>query len=315
MADINDIILKVRRLTRSPSTVQLSDADIVEYVNTFILYDFPGHLRISTMRKQFSFYTAPYVGEYNSNNAAAGLFDFKNEYISIHEPIFIDGKRIALYQDRELFFNDYPNTSSRTTIATGDGITLNFVGNLSNVPITNGSVSFSAIDINNAGAELHDVDDPIQVQNLLIGTGAGNIDYITGAYVLNFIAPPAANESIVAHTVPYRPSIPTALLFFNNTFTVRPIPDQVYKVNMEAYKRPIELGALNLTPELEQWWQYISYGAAKKVFEDRSDREGIATIMPEFKQQEKLVLRKTLMQMSNERAATIYCGSNNISPF
>jgi uncharacterized HAD superfamily protein len=59
-------------------------------------------------------------------------------------------------------------------------------------------------------------------------------------------------------------------------------------------------------PQLEQWWQYIAYGTAKKIFEDRMDLDSVQQIMPEFKQQERLVLRTTLTQQANERTVTIY---------
>ena len=56
MANLADIQKKVRRITRSPSTSQLSDADLNEYINNFLMYDFPEHLRLFTFRKVLSFY-------------------------------------------------------------------------------------------------------------------------------------------------------------------------------------------------------------------------------------------------------------------
>lgn len=41
-----DIQAKIRRLTRSPSLQQLSDATLNNYIDTFILYDMPEHLRL-----------------------------------------------------------------------------------------------------------------------------------------------------------------------------------------------------------------------------------------------------------------------------
>ena len=39
---------KIRRITRSPSTSQLPEFDLNDYINTFVIYDFPrnksGHL-------------------------------------------------------------------------------------------------------------------------------------------------------------------------------------------------------------------------------------------------------------------------------
>jgi len=59
LSTLEQIRIKVRRLTRSPSTSQITDASINDYINTFILYDFPEHLKTSYLRKTFTFYTEP----------------------------------------------------------------------------------------------------------------------------------------------------------------------------------------------------------------------------------------------------------------
>ena len=125
-------------------------------------------------------------------------------------------------------------------------------------------------------------------------------------YNVIFAAPPAVGAAINAQTYPYVAARPTGVLYYNYQFTVRPVPDQVYPVSLEVYKRPTELLVAGTSPFLEQWWQYIAYGASKKVFEDRMDPESIQVIMPEFKRQEILVLRSTIAQQSNERTATIF---------
>lgn len=313
MADstLTAIRTKVRRLTRSPSSVQLSNDDIDEYVNTFILYDFPEHLRLFSLRKVFTFYTEPYIDEYDSDNPATQLDDFKNKYITVHEPVFIDGKRAPLYQNRDQFYALYPRVNSRVQVETGDGATTTFTGTLDNAPIVKNNVLFSTIDASNNSVELHDYAGGTGTTAFLSGSGFGTINYVTGAYELNFTTAPASSAAITAHTIPYEASVPQALLFFDNKFYVRPIPDQAYRIDMEVYIRPTELLSVGQSPDLEQWWQYVSYGAAKKVFEDRMDQESIAAIMPEFKTQELLVLRKTIVQQTKERVATIY--TNNVS--
>jgi hypothetical protein len=85
---------------------------------------------------------------------------------------------------------------------------------------------------------------------------------------------------------------------------------------MEVYVRPLELLAAGQSPELEEWWQYISYGCAKKIFEDRMDLESVQMIMPEFKKQENLINRRTIVQQTSQRVATIYTEDNNqATPF
>jgi hypothetical protein len=96
------------------------------------------------------------------------------------------------------------------------------------------------------------------------------------------------------------------MLFYDTKFTIRPVPDKAYPVQIEVDVRPTELLLANESPDLEQWWQYIAYGASKKIFEDRMDLDSVQMIMPELKLQERLCLRSTLTLQANERTVTIY---------
>jgi len=82
---------------------------------------------------------------------------------------------------------------------------------------------------------------------------------------------------------------------------------------MEAYMQPTELMNLTDTPQYKEFWQFIAYGAAKKIFEDRSDENSIREIMPEFINQEILINRRTIVQQSSERAQTIYANQPGVS--
>ena len=64
---LGKILTKIRRLTRSPSQNQISDNDLIEYVNTFILYDMPARIRQSTLHTTLSFWTDPYIDVYETN--------------------------------------------------------------------------------------------------------------------------------------------------------------------------------------------------------------------------------------------------------
>lgn len=317
MADstLNAVRIKMRRLTRSPSANQLSDTAIDEYVNTFIQYDFPEHLRLFTLRETLTFYTEPNVDTYGSNAVPNDpLNNFENRYISVHEPVFVAGYRSSFTQSRDQFYNMYPLTNSISSIGvTGDGVTTIFNGTISAIPFLQNNVTFTSVDSSGDGLAL--VDYPASNTTGALGLpGApqvlpspfGQVNYITGAFTLNFPVAPGNGEDIESQTVPYVAARPQHILYFDNTFFMRPIPDKVYSINIEVYRRPTELLASNQSPELEQWWQYIAYGASKKLLEDRFDHESVAMIMPEFEEQQRLVLRKTLSQQSNERVATIY---------
>ncbi len=311
-ATLNDIRTKVRRLTRSPSISQITNAEIDEYVNTFVLYDFPEQLRLFTFRTTLTFYLRPHVDLYETNVTAADdpLFDFKDRYTSIHDPIYIDGYQVGFTQDRTEFFSWYPFTSSIRQEATGNALTTVFSFTLTDIPVLQRHVLLTSIDVNNVGMSIND-DPTSDIIGNLVNTNSGaingTINYVTGVVTnLTFPVAPAANEPINSHVVPYVASRSTAVLYYNNQFIVRPVPDQPYEIKMDAYIRPASLLDGGDEPELEQMWQYIAYGASKKIFEDRNDLESVQMIIPEFKQQERLVLRRTLVQYSNDRVATIY---------
>lgn len=330
---LQNIYTKVRRLTRSPSTAQLSDDDINNYVNDFLLFDLPEHLRLFDLRKEFIFYTQPYVDTYSTitNDVNSPFYQFKNRYITIHEPLYIAGFRRFYSQSREQFFGLYPQIQSIQALPQlGDGVTRNFAGRLTNAPLIRNQVQFTSLDLNNLGLVLADI--PItpglpfypefgemQVPDVPpVGIGFHNyINYVTGDFDITFPFPPAIGIQINTQTVPSVVAMPQAVLYYDDKFTVRPVPDQVYKVSFEVYRRPTELLSTTLaqTPEIHQWSQLISYGATLKVFQDRMDMESINNIMPEFKNQMNLVNRKTIVQLTNQRTSTIFTEGNANWPY
>jgi len=300
------IIKKVRRLTRSPSVEQITEAEIKEYINTFIQYDFPQELRLFSFRKTFTFYTSAGVDLYTTDATAADpLTNFRNIYNAVYNPIYVDGVQAMLVQSEQELFARYPFVNTIADEATGDGATVAFTGTLAAVPVAKNHVLFAATNVNGVGIRLTD-DGAAGATGALEGDGTGTINYETGAYTLTFNTAPANGEKVRSHTVFYSAGRPDTVLFFNNNFTVRPIPDQVYPIQINVDARPTELINSGDVPELEQWWQYIAYGAAKKRFEDQSDAESIQEIMPEFKNQEALVLYRTIVIGQKERSQTIY---------
>lgn len=316
---LDAIRTKVRRLTRSPSPAQLADAEIDQYINTFVQYDFPENLRTFTLRTTFTFFCQPFIDVYEtSTNPADQFFNWKNIYTTIHEPIFIAGNRAFFSQDRDQFFAIYPLTNFINQQATGNGVQTLFNGVLNSfnggpanvTPILRNQVLFDSIDANGVGMQVHD-----DGLGNLIGDGNGNINYLTGVFTVNWNTPPGPGIPVNTQTVPYQPQRPLSLLFYDSKITLRPVPDQPYRVDMEVYKRPVELLNANQSPDLEEWWQYIAYGAAKKIFEDRMDLQSVQMILPEYKNQENLVIRRTVVQQTGTRSATIYTEQTQLGSF
>ena len=313
---------KVRRLTRSPSPSQLSDADIDQYVNTFIQYDFPENIRLANLLTTFEFFTEPYVDVYEtSSNPSSPLYQFKQKYLTVHPPIYIAGYQALFCESREKFFGIYPTLNSIQSIGTtGNGVQTQFSGTISNVTnltmLLRNNVLFSSMDINGNGLAM--IDYPINSVegNLYVPGGAPTsttvpdpnnyINYTSGIYVVTFPTAPNSGQTINSQTIPLQMGLPRSILFYDGKFTVRPVPDQPYRINMEVFIRPTELLVGSDKPQLEEWWQYIAFGCARKVFQDRMDMESLANIEPEFEKQECLMLRRTIVQQTSQRTATIY---------
>jgi hypothetical protein len=311
-SNLQAIQTKVRKLTRSPVEELLSTSDLNDYINTFILYDFPEHLRLFYFKTTLTFFTQPFVDTYTTDSVP-GLEDFKNKYYTVHPPFYIAGRVVTLSQSRQEFFNTWPLNSFLAQIAAGDGITTTFSGNLaavSGVPVLQNQVSFSSLDTSLVGLAVQDVPIDNTLGNLVTVADtplpAGSINYVTGDYSVTFPTPPGPGQVVQAQVKPYVASLPIAVLFYDTTFTLRPVPDMAYRVEMDAFIRPTELLAGSDVPGLEEFWQFISYGAAKKVFEDRMDLDSVQLILPEYHKQENLILRRTIVQKTNQRTSTIY---------
>jgi hypothetical protein len=324
-ATLNTIYQKVRRLTRSPSTQQLSDADLNQYVNTFILYNFPEHLRLFSLRTTLTFYTQPYQDVYQTITDPAfsddPLFNFQNRYITVHPTAYIAGRPAFFTQKRDIFYGNYPQTNFiLNTGLTGNGTPGTFTGTLEQFPVIAGSVLFTALDI--GGQAMQVIDYPVSNVTGALGIPGvpqtlpspyGQISYPTGQFTLNFPANTqnSIDNIIYAEGIFYKPGLPFSILYFDNKFTLRPVPDRSYAVQIEADIRPTELINTSDVPTIEQWWQFIAYGTAKLVLEDKMDLDTVNLIMPEFNAQMDMVNRTNLVQQANERTTTIYTLGKN----
>jgi hypothetical protein len=140
------------------------------------------------------------------------------------------------------------------------------------------------ISANTATSSLHVTDDGA---GNLIGdcTAGGAIDYQTGE-ITNLVftqAVPDGNNINIQYIQQVQGQ-PYTILFFQNQFTLRPIPDQAYTIELTAYRQPSQalLGTIsNTSPDLDgrpeewYWWEVIAFGVAKKLYQDRLDMDGV----------------------------------------
>lgn len=308
---------KVRRLTASPSTNQLSEADLEEAIDTFTEHDFPSHLKIWNLHSTYEFFTQANEDRYS--------FD-TDLYHAVLPPVYVDGYQSFYTQSRDGFYKQYPEISIEQTADTGNGTAGPYAFTLSSLPVMKRQVTVSAVDSVGTTQSARDVPDTptsdtgTWVDNNTGAVLAGAINYVTGVCTITFAAIIPTTESVLARSSPYQASRPGTILFFKDYFLLRPVPDKVYRVSVEVYQKPSQLfsssdWSASNAPDVDQWWQYIAFGAAMKVLQDRQDIESIQNILPFFKEQENLILYRTATQQVPERTATIFTQQSGSAPF
>lgn len=133
------------------------------------------------------------------------------------------------------------------------------------------------------------------------------INYFTGQ-VSNLFFPVAipANVNINAQCYFFQSGLPRAVLFNNNTLTLRMPPSQQWLVELDAYLTPAGFLATNQAIQFGYMSEYISRGAARKILSDTGDVDQFNFYEPFFREQEQLVWKRSQRQFTSTRTETIY---------
>lgn len=335
---LSDIITKARKLTGTGNTLQLTDSQIIDHINSFYLYDFPAEFRSLQLKNTFTFNTIQNQDTYS--------FDFEH-YSTLEQPAYINKRLAPLYTNPSNFYELFFNQQETETLDTGDGTTGAYSGTLQNVPIIRSSNNNPETDTETpltatfaTGSYPPAFDEPnvARTQNILItantadstliatddGNGnligdvsaGGTIDYFTGAVAgLTFSSAIPSGNDIEIHYNASNVATPQAILFWQNQLTLRPVPDKAYTVEITAHRRPSQvlLGSANPDsptsiglPELLEWWETLAAGAAKKIFEDRQDEDGIQMMDKMLAERYALNETRTYAHFGKQSISTIY---------
>ena len=341
---LDDIITKVRRITARQSADDISDMEIVRYLNTFYVYDFPEHLRLESLKTTYQFLT----------RVGIPVYDFPTElYLTNQAPVLIGGYSVNYVQNRSNFISLIQSVQYiQSAVWTGNGTvgpytaqTLTYTqlvpGWKPNPPGAYSSaacqakyitwqVVVSGTDssgnsvslVDDGQGNLIDPNDPATPPSYPVVRGS--VNYSTGVISINSVGFPVAIGSGNPINVTYLPctySRPFSVLFFADQFSFFPIPDQAYTVSVEAYEYPFAFntdptqGQVVQEPKLREWWQLLAYGAADKIFADQGDIESMQRFRPLLDEQMKLVNRRTVVQQTQSRAATIYSDQTSLNAF
>ena len=326
---------KIRRLTVSSSESALSTNDIDQYVNNFYSQDFPYAIKMNQMRSVYTFFTEPFRDRYPLD---------VNYNQGVTAPLYVEGILGSLFKDRQQFYNIWPKWPTLYHPISGDGVTTSFTFNIP-APFLSKEVVLGTIDINGNPVSVNDdgfgnlllqVPNPVVTippyntngiapipgmhnqntgnpglnyqgtQTSTFTNSIGSVNYVTGDFTIVFPVAPASGTRITLWVSQYQPGRPFNVLFWNNEFTVRPIPKLIHKIDVETYLTPVQFMASTDLPILNQWAQYIAFGASMEILRDRQDFDGVEGLREGFMRQEGLVL---------ERQSTEEIGQPNIQMY
>jgi hypothetical protein len=282
-----DIKQKVRNVTGRPSTDQLLEADLLNYINNYYLFTMPFELKEQITNQFLKFKTTPGVN----------VYAFPGGYFTDQPGAYADGFPLIFYQDPDIFYQDWPQQYAVDNIAVGDGSTSTFPGGLQNPPVIVGTLFITSDDTDGTQQVLQD-----QGDGTLTGDGTGTINYLTGAYSVTFTTAPGVSAQIYAKYQGYSGNRPQGVLFFNNQFEFMPVPDQAYQIQMQGYIKPTALSNNSDTPLQEEWGALIAYGASLDIFEDSGDTDNYDRYYPVFKRFENVALGRTIQQLTAEQS-------------
>jgi len=134
----------------------------------------------------------------------------------------------------------------------------------------------------------------------------GTVNYVTTQINLLLPVPIQAGSQLNIWAATYQVGRPYNLLFWNNELTVRPVPDNVYLVEVESYQTPSQFMQTTNHPILNQWAQYIGYGAAMEILRQRQDMEGVENLREGFDRQEALVLERQSIEEIQQPNITLF---------
>lgn len=317
----------LRRMTARYVPSQMTDTQADRYLNLAYTLHFPEQFKNLKLTKPLVFLTTPNVDTYqfvyqNGLTVAPNGNPVPGN-ITIAPPVYCQGYILRYSQDKTTFYNRWPNLSVNQIIATGGkGANIAYTGTIPPFPfyraqldifgnVTEAAVIISAFD--DTGYTYSLTDSPVagsNTGNLVESdlTVVGTVNYLTGAYTFtpsnSAVIPATAN--IYAAVVPYQASRPTDVLFYNQQIVFRPCPMQVYQVEFQISQQPMDMIADSDSPELDEWYLFICAIAAKLIYTDFPDPDGMAYLMPIYQDQLQMAQRRTLRQLGSQRASTIF---------
>lgn len=283
-----DIEAKIRATTGRPDANMMSSAEIYDRMNKYYQLVLPKELKIFFGYTYYNFLTQPNIDTYVPSS------DFQ----TYNPQIYFDGFPGDWYLSPDLFFQDYPIETNKQVVGTGDGTTTLFTFTCPAFPVLPGSLY---------------VTDGIQTaQDNSVGgfigpVSSGSVNYITGSVSLTWNTPPAANSNITVSYQTYQANRPQGLLYYDNVFVLRPVPDNVYRVKMEGIRIPKPLVNPSDVPFRPDLGPLIAFGTSLEIYNDfNQDDEYDKLFAGQYKRYKDICMQDTYEEYLYERSVPTF---------
>lgn len=121
---LQDILIYVRRIIKSPSNAVITDALLIDYINRFWLMDVDARIQLFDLKTKYQFMTVPGIDQYNmplyslqyettNPSQSIGMFPV---YQGFFAPMYINGIQVPLQTQKNEFFNIWANVVQQANI-------------------------------------------------------------------------------------------------------------------------------------------------------------------------------------------------------
>lgn len=292
---LGDIREKVRHITGRFSPDEISNNELDKFINDYYQLTFPQEVRLESKQTFYEFLTQPNQSYYEQPLEL---------YSSFSPKATCNNFPLIWYQDPNIFYQESRFQYIFTKPWVGNGTTTTFSVQTQGFPIMPATLTISSLNETFEDTNINWTTDNIT----LIGSqkGAATVNYATGYISVTFYNAPINLEPIHVNYVLFSPRRPLSILCFNNKFQLFPVPDQVYKIRMQASQIVKPLVLSSDTPELNEWGLCIAYGASREIFSSFGEMEAYAEISALYQEQVTYILKRTLMQLMNERSYPLF---------
>lgn len=315
----------VRNITARYTQESMTDTQIDIFLNRAYTLHMPLEFKNIKLNKPVVFNTIPNVDTYN--------FPYENGIatnpdgtpipgnIQISPPVYCQGYILKYTQDKSEFYNRWPKLTVNQQVGTGNGTAGPYSGSIPQYPFLRAQVDifgnvvepcviFSAQNNTGYNATFTDVPQTnSNTGNLVdsLNNVVGTVNYLSGVFTFTLASGVIPSNTVInVSVIPYQPSRPTDLLFYNQQIVLRPVPYDVYQVEYQVSQQPLPLESDVAIPELDEWYLFICTWAAKLIYTEFPDFAGEADLAPKHEEQKMLAQRRTLRQLGTQRAATLF---------